>query len=111
MNPPRVICIGVLADTQVLFDQALVENYCGVDHIVHAGDIGNRPLSLSLRFSIRWDCMVAHLYLRSSFGGAQVRNEGRRLPIRNVYENRWPTHPSDSWPTHTDIRRTGTTWG
>lgn len=48
MNPPRAICIGALADTQVLFDQALVENYCGVDHIIHAGDIGNRTVTAQL---------------------------------------------------------------
>ena len=32
--------IGVISDTHGLFDRAIVRHFAGVDHILHAGDIG-----------------------------------------------------------------------
>lgn len=32
--------IGVVSDTHGLFDRAIVRHFSGVDHILHAGDIG-----------------------------------------------------------------------
>ena len=32
--------IGVVSDTHGLFDRAIVRHFLGVDHILHAGDIG-----------------------------------------------------------------------
>jgi uncharacterized protein len=37
----RAIRIGVIADTHGLFDPAIARHFRGVDHILHAGDIGN----------------------------------------------------------------------
>ncbi|MBL8070507.1 MAG: metallophosphoesterase family protein, partial [Nitrospira sp.] len=34
--------IGVVSDTHGLFDRALLHHFSGVDHILHAGDIGKR---------------------------------------------------------------------
>ena len=34
--------IGVVSDTHGLFDRALLRHFSGVDHILHAGDIGKR---------------------------------------------------------------------
>jgi len=48
MNPSRAIRIGVLADTHGLFDPAIVRHFQGVDHIVHAGDIGKRTVIAQL---------------------------------------------------------------
>jgi putative phosphoesterase len=36
--------IGVIADTHGLFDPAVRRHFRGVDHILHAGDIGNRSV-------------------------------------------------------------------
>lgn len=36
--------IGVLSDTHGLFDRAIVRHFAGVDHILHAGDIGKREV-------------------------------------------------------------------
>ena len=36
--------IGVIADTHGLFDPAIRRHFKGVDHILHAGDIGNRSV-------------------------------------------------------------------
>ncbi|TKB76909.1 MAG: metallophosphoesterase family protein [Nitrospira sp.] len=44
MNPVRTIRLGVIADTHSLFDPAIVRHFSGVDHIIHAGDIGNRSV-------------------------------------------------------------------
>jgi uncharacterized protein len=40
VKPARTIRIGVLADTHGLFDPAIVQKFRGVDHIIHAGDVG-----------------------------------------------------------------------
>jgi len=44
MNRQRTIRIGVIADTHGLFDPAVRRHFKGVDHILHAGDIGNRSV-------------------------------------------------------------------
>ena len=44
MNPSRAISIGIIADTHGLFDPVIVQHFRGVDHIVHAGDIGRRSV-------------------------------------------------------------------
>ena len=38
------IRIGVIADTHGLFDPAIRRHFRGVDHIIHAGDIGDRSV-------------------------------------------------------------------
>ena len=38
------IRIGVIADTHGLFDPAVRRHFKGVDHILHAGDIGDRSV-------------------------------------------------------------------
>jgi uncharacterized protein len=44
MNQRRDIRIGVIADTHGLFDPAIRRHFKGVDHILHAGDIGKRSV-------------------------------------------------------------------
>lgn len=44
MSRSRTIRIGVIADTHGLFDPAIVRHFQGVDHILHAGDIGKRSV-------------------------------------------------------------------
>jgi uncharacterized protein len=44
MNQPRAIRIGVIADTHGLFDPAIRRHFKGVDHILHAGDIGDQSV-------------------------------------------------------------------
>lgn len=36
--------IGVISDTHGLFDRAIARHFAGVDHILHAGDIGRREV-------------------------------------------------------------------
>jgi len=44
MNQRRAIRIGVIADTHGRFDPAIRRHFRGVDHILHAGDIGNQSV-------------------------------------------------------------------
>jgi putative phosphoesterase len=44
MSSVQTISIGVIADTHGLFDPAILQHFQHVDHIVHAGDIGNRSV-------------------------------------------------------------------
>jgi len=44
MNQRRAIRIGVIADTHGRFDPAIRRHFRGVDHILHAGDIGDRSV-------------------------------------------------------------------
>jgi len=44
MNQRRATRIGVIADTHGLFDPAIRQHFKGVDHILHAGDIGKRSV-------------------------------------------------------------------
>ena len=44
MNHRKAIRIGVIADTHGLFDPVVRQDFKDVDHIVHAGDIGDRSV-------------------------------------------------------------------
>lgn len=44
MNQRNAIRIGVIADTHGLFDPIVRRHFKDVDHILHAGDIGNRSV-------------------------------------------------------------------
>ncbi|MEI8013782.1 MAG: metallophosphoesterase family protein [Nitrospira sp.] len=44
MNQPRAILVGVIADTHGLFDPAIRRHFRNVDHILHAGDIGDQSV-------------------------------------------------------------------
>ncbi len=49
MNQQRAIRIGVIADTHGRFDPVVRRHFKGVDHILHAGDIGDRSVIEQLR--------------------------------------------------------------
>jgi putative phosphoesterase len=44
VNRSRPVRIGIIADTHGLFDPVIVQHFHGVNHIVHAGDIGGRTV-------------------------------------------------------------------
>jgi hypothetical protein len=44
MNQHRAIRIGIIADTDGLSDPVIRRHFTGVDHILHAGDIGDRSV-------------------------------------------------------------------
>jgi uncharacterized protein len=41
---PKAVHVGVIADTHGLFDPVIRRHFRGVDHILHAGDIGDQSV-------------------------------------------------------------------
>ena len=44
MVETATLLVGVLSDTHGKLDPAVVDVFAGCDHIVHAGDVGDRPI-------------------------------------------------------------------
>lgn len=87
MSPPRAIRLGVVADTHGLFDQTLVGYFRGMDHIVHAGDIGNRSVIEQLEAIAPVTAVSGNVdeYEKSGFPReAIIMLNGFRIAIRHV---------------------------
>ena len=87
MNSVRTIRIGVIADTHSLFDPALVRHFYGVDHIIHAGDIGRRSVIEQLEMIAPVTVVSGNVdeYEKSGFPKETVIElNGFRLAIRHV---------------------------
>jgi putative phosphoesterase len=41
--------IGIISDTHGIFDRAIIRHFAGVEHILHAGDIGRREVIEQLK--------------------------------------------------------------
>ena len=79
--------IGVIADTHGLFDQAILRHFRGVDHILHAGDIGGRSVIRELQAIAPVTAVSGNVdgYGRSGFKGATVIElAGKRIAIRHI---------------------------
>jgi hypothetical protein len=79
--------IGVIADTHGLFDQAIVEHFQGVDHIVHAGDIGDASVIARLRELAPVTAVSGNVdgFGRSGFPReAVIKLAGHRIAVRHV---------------------------
>jgi putative phosphoesterase len=77
----------VIADTHGLFDPAIRRHFAGVDHIVHAGDIGDRSVIEQLERIAPVTAVSGNVdgYGRSSFRReAMIELAGRRIAIRHV---------------------------
>jgi uncharacterized protein len=87
MNPVRTIRLGVIADTHSLFDPAIVRHFSGVDHIVHAGDIGNRSVIEQLEMIAPVTAVSGNVdgYEESGFPTETIiKVNGFRIAIRHV---------------------------
>ena len=82
--------IGVIADTHGLFDPAILRHFQGVDHILHAGDIGSRSVIEQLRRIAPVTAVSGNVdgYEESGFPSETVIElAGHRIAIRHiVYE-------------------------
>jgi putative phosphoesterase len=79
--------IGVIADTHGLFDQAILRHFRGVDHIIHAGDIGGRSVIRELEAIAPVTAVSGNAdgYGRSGFKGATVIElAGKRIAVRHI---------------------------
>ncbi len=90
MNRSRTIRIGVIADTHGLFDQAIIRHFRGVDHILHAGDIGKRSVIEELQSIAPVTAVSGNVdgFGRSGFPRETIIElAGLRIAIRHiVYE-------------------------
>jgi len=90
MSRLRTIRIGVIADTHGLFDPAIVRHFRGVDHIVHAGDIGTRFVIEQLQLLAPVTAVSGNVdgFEQSGFPPeAVIELAGLRIAIRHiVYE-------------------------
>ena len=87
VNQKRTIRIGVIADTHGLFDPAVRQHFKGVDHILHAGDIGDRSVIEKLE-QIAPVTAVSGNVDDDEQGGfpseAVIELAGRRIAIRHI---------------------------
>jgi putative phosphoesterase len=87
MSSVQTISIGVIADTHGLFDPAILQHFQHVDHIVHAGDIGNRSVIEQLEMIAPVTAVSGNVdgYEESGFQTeAIITLNGFRIAIRHV---------------------------
>ena len=82
--------LGVLADTHGLFDRAILRHFLGVDHILHAGDVGGRAVLAELEKLAPVTAVSGNVdgYERSGLARTTVVSfAGHRIALRHiVYE-------------------------
>jgi uncharacterized protein len=87
MSPVQTICIGVIANTHSLFDPAIARHFSGVDHNIHAGDIGNRSVIEQLQMIAPVTAVSGNVdgYEESGFPTeALIKLNSFRIAIRHV---------------------------
>jgi putative phosphoesterase len=87
MSRRKPIRIGVIADTHGLFDPAIRRHFSGVDHICHAGDIGDQSVIEQLRQIAPVTAVSGNVdgFEQSGFPPETViRLAGRRIAIRHI---------------------------
>ena len=87
MSPVQTICIGVIADTHSLFDPAIRRHFRGVDHIIHAGDIGRQSVIRQLEMIAPVTAVSGNVdgYVESGFPTeAIITLNDFRIVIRHV---------------------------
>lgn len=86
----RPFRIGVIADTHGLFDPAILRHFQGVDHILHAGDIGDNSVLRELEKIAPVTAVSGNVdgYEASGFRKqAVIELAGKRIGLRHiVYE-------------------------
>ncbi len=79
--------IGVIADTHGLFDRAILRHFAGVDHILHAGDIGAPAVLRELERIAPVTAVSGNVdgYEQSGRAGEMIIElAGRRIAIRHI---------------------------
>jgi uncharacterized protein len=83
----RGLRIGIIADTHGLFDPAIRRHFRGVDHILHAGDIGDRSVIEQLEQIAPVTAVSGNVdgYEQSGFSSETIIElAGRRIAIRHI---------------------------
>jgi putative phosphoesterase len=97
--------IGVISDTHGLFDRAIVHHFAGVEHILHAGDIGKHDVIRQLEDIAPLTVVSGNVdgFEASGFPVEQVVElAGHRVAIyHRLYENGKLTQDGISFLTRT----------
>ena len=83
----QLLRIGVIADTHGLFDRAILRHFRGVDHILHAGDIGDRSVIIELQKIAPVTAVSGNVdgFERSGFQPeTMIELGGRRIALRHI---------------------------
>jgi putative phosphoesterase len=101
MNQRRAIRIGVIADTHGLFDPAIRRHFRGVDHILHAGDIGDRSVIEQLEQIAPVTAVSGNVDDDEQSGFPRqivVRRNGKKIAVCHVlYEKGKLTQEAKAW--------------
>jgi hypothetical protein len=79
--------IGVISDTHGLFDPAIYQHFVGVEHILHAGDIGDRSVLRQLEAIAPVTAVSGNVdgYGRSGYPSERlIELGGRRIALRHI---------------------------
>lgn len=91
MTRLRTVRLGIIADTHGLFDFAILRHFKHVDHIIHAGDIGDRSVIEQLEMIAPVTAVSGNVddYEQSGFPReAMVELAGLRIAIRHILYER-----------------------
>jgi uncharacterized protein len=87
MNQRKAVQIGVIADTHGLFDPVVRRHFTGVDHILHAGDIGDRSVIQQLEQIAPVTAVSCNIDDDGQCGFPSevvIELAGRRIAIRHI---------------------------
>jgi len=87
MNQRKAIRIGVITDTHGLFDPVVRRHFTGVDHILHAGDIGDRSVIQQLEQIVPVTAVSGNVDDDGQCGfpsEAVIELAGLRIAIRHI---------------------------
>lgn len=86
MNQRKPIRVGIIADTHGLFDPAIRQHFQGVDHILHAGDIGRQSVIEQLEQIAPITAVSGNVDDDQSGFPSEIVIEltGRRIAIRHI---------------------------
>jgi uncharacterized protein len=86
-SAPKAVRVGVIADTHGIFDPAIRRHFRGVDHILHAGDIGDRSVIEQLEQIAPVTAVSGNVDDDEQSGfpsEAIIELAGRRIAIRHI---------------------------
>jgi hypothetical protein len=87
----RTVRLGIIADTHGLFDLAIVRHFKHVDHIIHAGDIGDRSVIEELEMIAPVTAVSGNVddYEQSGFPReTMIELAGLRIAVRHILYER-----------------------
>jgi putative phosphoesterase len=83
----RELRIGIIADTHGWFDRAILRHFQGVDHVLHAGDIGDHSVVRQLKALAPLTVVAGNVdgFEQSGFSSEMiVELGGKRIGLKHI---------------------------